>query len=71
MSTITLNLPDNLAMELAQAGQETSRTPEAVAEEMLRRMIAVQKFDRLRAEVRQAADSSSPTSEETILNEIS
>jgi hypothetical protein len=71
MSTITLHLPDNLAMELARAGQETSRTPEAVAEEMLRRMIAIQRFDRLRVEVRLAADSSSPASEDDILNEIS
>jgi predicted transcriptional regulator len=71
MSTITLHLPDNLALELAQVGQETSRTPEAVAEEMLRRMIAIQRFDRLRAEVRQAADNSSPLSEDDILNEIS
>ena len=71
MSTITLHLPDNLAMELAQAGQETSRTPEAVAEEMLRRMIALQRFDRLRAEVRQAANNSPPASEDDILNEIS
>jgi hypothetical protein len=68
---ITLHLPENLALELAQAGQETSRTPEAVAEEMLRRMIALQRFDRLRAEVRKAAGNSSPPSEEDILHEIS
>ena len=71
MSTITLQLPDNLALELAQAGKETNRTPEAVAEEMLRRMIALQRFDRLRTEVRQVADNSSPLSEDDILNEIS
>jgi hypothetical protein len=71
MSTITLNLPDNLALELAQAGKETNRTPEAVAEEMLRRMIALQRFDRLRTEVRQVTDNSSPPSEDDILNEIS
>jgi hypothetical protein len=71
MSTITLHLSDSLALELAQAGRETSRTPEAVAEEMLRRMIALQKFDRLRAEVRQSADISPPVSEDAILNEIS
>jgi hypothetical protein len=58
-------------LALAQAGQETSRTPEAVAEEMFRRMIAFQKFDCLRAEVRQAAGNSSPPSEDDILNEIS
>jgi hypothetical protein len=71
MSTITLHLPDKLALELAQAGRETSRTPEAVAEEMLGRMIALQKFDRLRSEVRQAADNSPPVSEDDILDEIS
>jgi hypothetical protein len=47
------------------------RTPEAVAEEMLRRMIALQRFDRLRAEVRQAGGNSSAQSEDDILNEIS
>jgi hypothetical protein len=71
MSSITLHLPDNIALELAQEGRETSQTPEAVAEEMLRRMIAIRRFDRLRSEVRRAADNSSPQSEDAILNEIS
>jgi len=71
MSILTLHLPDSLALELARAGRATSQTPEAVAEEMLRRMIALQKFDRLRAEVRQATDNSTPFVEDAILNEIS
>jgi hypothetical protein len=71
MSTLTLHLPDSVALELAQTGRETSRTPEAVAEEMLGRMIALQKFDRLRTEVRQTAANSPPLSEDEILNEIS
>ena len=71
MSTITLHLPDRVVSELARAGRETSRTPEAVAEEMIQRMIALKRFDRLRQEVRQTAGETPPATEEDILNEIS
>jgi hypothetical protein len=71
MSTLTLHLPDHLALELAEAGRESSRTPEAVAEEMLLRMIALQRFDRLRADVREFWPEPKPPSEDDILNEIS
>jgi hypothetical protein len=71
MSQLTLNLPDDVAKALADAGREVSRTPEEVAADMLRRMIAVRRFQQLSKEVREALGPNAPTSEEEIFEQIS
>jgi predicted transcriptional regulator len=71
MSQLTVQLPDAVVSELAQAGRASHRTPEAVAAEMIQRMIAVQRIDRLRADVRQALGDADPVTEGKILDEIS
>lgn len=69
MSRLTLNLPDDIASELADAGAELHLTPEAAAEDMIRRMIALRRIDRLRRDVREATDSTE--TEDEILDRIS
>jgi len=71
MSAITLQLPDDVALELDRVGQETHRSPESVAQEMIERMISLRKFDQLRAEVRDALGDAPPNSEADILDGIS
>ncbi len=71
MSQITLQLPDSVASELARVGKETNRTKEAVAEEMIQRMVALRKFDSLREDVRRGFGDQPPTTEDDILNGIS
>jgi hypothetical protein len=71
MSTLKLHLPDLVVSELALAAQELRSTPEAVAEDMIQRMIALRRIDRLRSDVRQAAGDAPPATEDEILNEIS
>jgi hypothetical protein len=71
MSVLTINLPDNVARELAQASREASSSPEAVAADMLRRMLAVRRFQRLAREVRASLGPDAPKTEEEIFEQIS
>jgi hypothetical protein len=71
MSQLTLQLPDAVVSELAEAGRDSCRTPEAVAADMVQRMVAAERFDRLRAQVRQAIGEVGPATEEAIFDEIS
>lgn len=71
MSQFKINLPDDVAIELSAAGAELQLTPEAVAEDMIRRMIALRRIDRLRKEIQDKADPNQFSSEDEILEQIS
>lgn len=71
MSPITLNLPESILAELASAARESHLSPEAVAEEMLKRMVWLRRFERLRGEVRASLGPDAPTSEDEIFAQIS
>jgi predicted transcriptional regulator len=71
MSTITITISDAFAAELAEAGREAGRSPEAVAEEMIARMIALRKFERLRRDVREAFGEEAPKTDEEVFEQLS
>ncbi|MCC6579529.1 MAG: hypothetical protein IT440_03750 [Phycisphaeraceae bacterium] len=70
MQPLTLQLSDHVAAELASVSRETGRGPEAVAEELLRRMILLRRFEKLRREVREAMGPDAPMSEDDIFAQI-
>ena len=71
MKRITLELPDDVAKDLSEAATRDHTTAEAVAQDMLRRMVALQNVERLRNEVQGSLRPGSPRSEAEIFEEIS
>ena len=71
MTSITLELPDDIAAGLSEAAAKANRSPEAVAQDLLRRIITLQNVERLRAEVRDSLGPDAPRSEAEAFEQIS
>jgi hypothetical protein len=64
MSQLTLNLPDKLASELAEASRQTNRSPDDLAVDLLRRALAVRRFKAARESVQNALGEGAPPSDD-------
>jgi len=71
MSQLMLSLADTVAAELAKLGRETSRSLEEVAQDVLRRMIALRRVEALRREIRSSLGADSPATEDEVFELIS
>ena len=71
MSQLTVNLPNDMAAELAEAGRESSKTPEELVQDLVRRMITLRRWQHLRRDVREQLGPDAPASEEEVFEQIS
>ena len=70
MKRITLELPDDLADDLSKAAVREASTEEAVAQDMLRRMVSLQRLEAIRRELRGSLRPEAPQSEDEIFEQI-
>jgi hypothetical protein len=71
MSRLTLDLPERLSAELAELGRLRKEPPESVAQDMLRRMVAMERFERLANKLQGSLSNDPPLTEEDALKSIS
>lgn len=71
MSQLTLQLPERLAAELAEASRESNRTPDELAVDLLRRAMAAWRFERLSDKVSKSLKPDAPKSEDEAFEQLS
>ncbi len=71
MSQITLNLPDAIADDLARASREANQSPEAYAEELVRRALGVRKLRQAREKLLDRGKEAGFESDEDVFKVIS
>jgi hypothetical protein len=71
MNAMILQLSDTLTRELQEVGQLTNQSPEVVAQDMLRRMVAIRRLERVRNDVLSAIKPEHQLTEEQIFERIS
>jgi hypothetical protein len=70
MTSITLQLPDQLAREIEAVCAEERRGPDELAAELIRRGLAVRAFRQLRARAQSELGSSAPETDDQAMNMI-
>ncbi len=71
MSTLTLRIEDTMAADLAQIAQQQHRSKSDVAREMLRKNIALSKFQALREKAMPYAGAAGYLTDEDVFRDIS
>jgi metal-responsive CopG/Arc/MetJ family transcriptional regulator len=67
MTRLVIDIPDDMAAELARFSEEQGLSPEEAAKDIIRRRLVVKKFRELAAEGAKYARAAGFTSEEQIL----
>lgn len=71
MGTLTVRIDAPMEAELARLAETTHRTKSDLAREMLRRQLAVQRFQALRAKALPYAEASGYLVDEDVFREVS
>lgn len=71
MSTLTLRIEDDMAIDLEHIAQQQHRSKSDVAREMLRKNIALMKFQALREKALPHAESAGYLTDEDVFRNIS
>lgn len=71
MKTLTIQLPDDLDRKLREQSDRARRTPEEIAQEILRRRLTADRFHELCRESEALAKTAGFASEEDVLRAIS
>lgn len=71
MTSLTIQIDDQVNQELLKLSEQCNRTPEEIAGEMLRRSLWIKEFEKLQKIGQQYALAAGYTSEEQILRDIS
>jgi len=64
MSQLTLNLPDKIAAELAEASRQVNRAPDDLAVELVQRGLAVRRFRAARKAILNSLGDKVPETDE-------
>lgn len=71
MGTLTIRIDDKLDQDLEQLARAQHRTKSDLARDMLRKRIAVERFQELRRKALPLAEAAGYVSDEDVFNEIS
>jgi len=71
MATLTMRIDDRMETELSKLAEATHRTKSDLAREMLRRQIAIRRFQDLRAKVVPYAEAAGYLTDEDVFRDAS
>lgn len=71
MATLTLRIDDRMETELTQLAEATHRSKSDLAREMLRRQIAIRRFQALRAKAVPYAEAAGYLTDEDVFRDVS
>lgn len=71
MATLTMRIDDRMETELARLAEATHRTKSDLAREMLRRQIAIRRFQALRAQAVPYAEAAGYLTDEDVFRDVS
>lgn len=71
MATLTMRIDDRMEAELASLAEATHRTRSDLAREMLRRQIAIRRFQTLRAQAVPLAEAVGCATDDDVFRDVS